>query len=694
MKNYKKIISFLAAAALSCSVLPNASAYEYENVYVEIIPETGSTNVKINPDKNRREISPYIFGINETDDLSGLSAAVLKPRDLSLSTYNWEINCSNSGKEGKNINGITLVDDYPSSKWNTPALFAERLNARSRLAGIPVRLLPLPMMGYAAADSVGIVSDDEQSKQSRWHRTFFNKNDTYLNQPDINDDAVYIDEYVSFLVNRFGSASEGGINGYFLDSEPDKWAENFPVLGEPPITFSGLTEKSAELANSVKAIDSGAFIFGPSLSGLQACIDLGNSSGRAVRAEEEYSWFIDYYLSEMKRYSTEKGYRLLDVLDIHYYTEAQTPHGDPVLTSDGYIADAHRMQSVRTLWDPEYAENSITVMMNKQFTPLIPNLQASIRMSYPKTRLSFSEYDFGGGSNMSGAIAQIDALGTFASQDVYLACLSPVSEDWEFQKSAINLFTNYDGRGGSFGDTLVYADNGGDIMSSVYAAADSDDPEVLRIIVTNKQMVNEKEFTIDISSDDYDYSVESAVMIDSRTAEIIEADTELFVTADNTLTFTADTMSAYMLVLRGEAFESIENPWSTEPSETEISETASDTSADTVISETESETVSETAVSITESTEEISSESSPEISASTESDTSETTYETTSNDITAEEASGEPSGTDPAEESASQQSEPTEQEKDNVPVALKIIVSLMCMTVVGGVVYIMFFYKK
>jgi len=33
-------------------------------------------------------------------------------------------------------------------------------------------------------------------------------------------------------------------------------------------------------------------------------------------------------------------------------------------------------------------------------------------------------------------------------------------------------------------------------------------------------------------------------------------------------------------------------------------------------------------------------------------------------------------------------------EKDNVPIALKIIVSLMCITLVGGVVYIMFFYKR
>ena len=131
-----------------------------------------------------------------------------------------------------------------------------------------------------------------------------------------------------------------------------------------------------------------------------------------------------------------------------------------VLTGTDEFSNAFRMQAVRTLWDSDYTEASNVVMMYKQFTPVIPTLQASIRMNYPKTRLSFSEYDFGGGGNMSGAIAEIDALGTFASQEVYLACLAPQTEDYPFQKAALNLFTNYDGNGSSFGDHLVYADNG------------------------------------------------------------------------------------------------------------------------------------------------------------------------------------------------------------------------------------------
>ena len=220
------------------------------------------------------------------------------------------------------------------------------------------------------------------------------------------------------------------------------------------------------------------------------------------------------------------GYRLLDVLDLHYYTEALTPVGIPVLTSSDEFSNAYRMQAVRTLWDSDYTENSVSVLMNKQFTPLIPTLQASIRMNYPGTRLSFSEYDFGGGDNMSGAIAETDVLGTFAKEGVYLACLSPVSEDYSFQKAAMNLFTDYDGEGTKFGDALVYSDNDDDTMSSVYAAVDNDDPEVLRLILTNKNMVNTKNFNINIKSSQYDYELSEAYRIDEN-ADIVSVGEEL-----------------------------------------------------------------------------------------------------------------------------------------------------------------------
>ncbi|MCI7768300.1 MAG: glycoside hydrolase family 44 protein [Oscillospiraceae bacterium] len=689
MKKYKQILSCAAAIAAACTL--TGKAFADSGLFVEIIPTTGGASIFVDTDKGQKKISPYIYGINDIGDLKNISPTVIKQRGVSLSSYNWETNYSNSGAEGMNANDISLVDDYPSSKWETPGLCAEKLAARSRMNNIPVKLLTLPMMGYAAADSMGIVANDESSKNTRWKQVLFSKNDTYLNHPDINDDTVYIDEYVSFLVNRFGTASEGGINGYFLDSEPDKWNTNFPVLNLSPLTFSELADRSASLANAVKAIDSNAFVFGPSVSGLQGCIDLGNPSDTGLSAAEgEYSWFIDYYLSEMRARSAQTGYRLLDVLDVHYYTEAQTPLGEDIRTGTDQVANALRMQSVRTLWDPDYTETSVTVMMNKQFTPVIPNLQASIRMNYPKTRLSFSEYDFGGGENMSGAIAEIDALGVFAEQEVYLACLSPLSDKYPFQKAALNLYTDYDGNGSGFGDTLVFSENHNDELSSVYAAVDSDEPEKLRIILTNKQMVTEKDFDIVISSEKYSYELESAFAINSDNADIEECDIENFTYDDNTVSFTADPLGAYILVLNGTSAEETdisESVWTTESTEsdTDISEESHLPEDSTVPSETQSLLVIS---DMTESETEVINPSDETVPDLTESQTesSETAKETVSETELTESTSisEDTSHSDPQEEEA----------PPSVPLPLKIIISMMCLTVIGGVIYILIFDRK
>ena len=673
MKKHKRILAF-SAALLTAFSLP-CSSYADNKMIIEILPETSEAQITVIPQKDRKKISPYIYGINDNDSISGISPQVIKQSGKALSTYNWETNFSNEGSAGMNMNDISLVDTYPSTKWSTPALYTDSLITRAKMNDIPVRLVTLPMMGYVAGDSMGIVSNDELSRNTRWKKLQFHKNSAYLNQPDTNDEYVYIDEYVSYLVNRYGSAADGGINGYFLDNSPDRWHESYEVLGLERITPSELISRSAELSYAVKTIDSRAFVFGPSLDRLQGCINLNNPDAWSETSGIEYSWFIDYYLSQMREEGEKLGCRLLDVLDVHYYTEAMTPVGIPVLTADDEFSNAYRMQAVKTLWNSDYTENSVTVLMNKQFTPLIPTLQASIRINYPGTRLSFSEYDFGGGSNISGAIAQIDALGTFARGEVYLACLSPVSDDYSFQKAALNLFTDYDGNGTSFGDTLVYADNADDSMSSVYAAINENSPEELRIIVTNQNMTKEKSFDISIDSDEYVYQFSKAYTI-SDEAEIVESNSEIFEYADNSLHFEADTTSVYMLVFNAETPENNSSAEATESTEDVSTENTTADSSTNVVSETEVTEYAETTASETTISEIIS-----ETSVSTE---TETTTITTA-EITA--ATSDKSDT-------SYVTTPSDNDEKTVAMPVKIIISILAGAVGLGVVYILIFDRK
>ena len=67
--------------------------------------------------------------------------------------------------------------------------------------------------------------------------------------------------------------------------------------------------------------------------------------------------FIDYYLDTMKAQETAQGRRILDVLDLHWYTEVYAGGayvGDPYDTSASVVAS--RVQVPRSLWDPNYVD--------------------------------------------------------------------------------------------------------------------------------------------------------------------------------------------------------------------------------------------------------------------------------------------------------------------------------------------------
>ncbi len=530
-----------AAAAISCLSPSTEAYYIFDDTVVTFDINTGDGLTKI---------SPYIYGIADADELEGVTVNAVKQSSTALSTYNWETNYANSGAQANNSNDNSLISSYPASRWNEPALYSFDLFNKSLQNGVSSRFVTLPMLGYAAGDGSGAVLAPISAEPQHWINVASQKNDVLSTIPDINDNFVYSDEYVHYLVNKFGKAKSGGITGYFLDREPEYWQRNFPMLELPKLKASSLAEKSIVLAQSVKSVDSTAMVFGPSLRGLTSYISL-NDAPDWNKTGQGYNWFIDYYLSEMRKAENAAGYRLLDVLDLHYYTESVSPLGDNVLDCTDYTHEQcgrTRMQTVRTLWDPDYSELSM-MHSYRQYTPLIPILQASIKLYYPGTKLSFSEYNFGGGGDISGGIAEADALGCFASQGVYLACLSPNGKDSTYQKAAINLYTNYDGEGSSFGDTLVYSDNNSDENSSVFAAVDGGDISRLTVVASNKNYSMDKEITFRITSDaDYDSAV--VYGFDSDSASVIRLGTVSDIT-DNTFTYEMPPLSVYLFEITG-----------------------------------------------------------------------------------------------------------------------------------------------
>lgn len=356
-------------------------------------------------------------------------------------------------------------------------------------------------------------------------------------EPDLTDDNVYMDEYVNYIINKLGdSKSATGIQAYSLDNEPALWSHTHSRVHPEPVGIKELSDKSIEMAAAVKKLDPDADIFGPALYGYTAYDHLADDDSSTeweeIKSANNYNWYIDYYLDSMKKASDEEGIRLLDVLDIHYYSESAR------------VGAEDRVQSVRTLYEKGFEENSWIGQWCQHNVPILPTIQASIDKYYPGTKIAISEYNYGGDDDASGAIAQAEALGCYADQNVFFASLWGGSG---YILSAMKLYTNYNGKGGNFGDTLLPTTTQDVSKSSAYAAVDADDPSTVTVMVTNKDMNADENASISLNGAKSDYKAAAVYAIygdksDIRLIDILDV-------SDNKVNVTLPAFSAAMIVV-------------------------------------------------------------------------------------------------------------------------------------------------
>ncbi|MDE6745898.1 MAG: glycoside hydrolase family 44 protein, partial [Oscillospiraceae bacterium] len=222
---FRRTASFAAAMAIGFSAVNSGT--EGSATCSSSYFDSGSVTVNIDTSAGRKSISPYIYGINSESDLSGVSVNAMIQTDPEISSYNWENNLSNDGIRTSR----RLVNTFPANRQSEAGLYADYLVSRADRYGIPSRYVTLQMMGKVA----GNINSDKP-----WIDALFEKNDSYLSRPNTDDDVVYMDEYISFLVNKYDYAVNGGINGYFLGNEPENWSVRYPEAVPEPVTADEL----------------------------------------------------------------------------------------------------------------------------------------------------------------------------------------------------------------------------------------------------------------------------------------------------------------------------------------------------------------------------------------------------------------------------------------------------------------------
>ena len=429
-------------------------------------------------------ISPLIYGSNSNRNLAANKQTVLRMGGNRWTAYNWENNYSNAGSDYCFQN-----DNYLSSSTNPGAAVLPTIDQATGAGAAAI--VTVPILDYVAADNVqgcNNVMNSPDYLNTRFNQNKAVKGSAFAASPNKTDDFVYADEYVNWLKTNRPNATL-----YFsLDNEPDLWSATHQEIHPNPVTYAEMVQRNVDFAKAIKNVWPTANVTGPVNYGW-----LGMENLQQAPDSGAHGNFIEYYLDQMKAAGTANGKRLIDQLDVHYYSEATGKNGGNdvrVNWTDGNgnpdnsagVAAA-REQAPRSLWDPTYVESSwITNCCSGGAINLLPKMKARIAAHYPGTDIAMTEWNFGGGNHISGAIATADAFGIFGQQGMKMATFWELGADESFTYAAFRAFRNYDGAGSSFGNISVPATSSNVATATVYASKVTGAPNKTVIVAINK----------------------------------------------------------------------------------------------------------------------------------------------------------------------------------------------------------------
>ena len=455
-------------------------------------------------------ISPLIYGVSFAKPayVKELGATVNRWGGNSSSTFNWDNGHAwNAGRdwEFRNNNGGNTgnaVDNFitqslaagaqPLITIPTLGWVAKNDDNNAMSIGVPNQGGPPVSPGSSAIAGYNPAANrartDVQSLPA--------KGAPFSNGPDPAAQVVYQDEWVHYLMTKFGTGPKG-VTYFAMDNEPDLWSTTHTDVHPTETSYAEMLQEFTSYASAVKAVDPSAKVLGPVVSGWTAyqysALDAGSDNYRTHADRQAHGDlpFLEWWLGQVAAHDRTTGVRSLDYLDVHYYPQA--PGVDSAHASDP-ATQARRIRSVRSLWDPSYGDESWIA----QPVNLIPMLKAWIGKEYPGTGISISEYNFGGEYDASGAVTLAEVLGTYGRYGVGMANYWPYPPAKTPGEAAFQLYRNFDGNGATFGDLALPVQSGSPQIAA-YASRHSDTGEV-DIVLTNESLTRTATVQLDLTA--------------------------------------------------------------------------------------------------------------------------------------------------------------------------------------------------
>ena len=444
-------------------------------------PGPADVVLSINTAKGVAAIDDAIYGSNTASRLGPDSLGAVRLGGNRWTAYNWENNASNAGTDWCSQN-----DGFLSGS-STPGAAVLPTVTAARDAGATA-IVTVPIVDVVAADKNGgsgppACSGDVRNSGANYLTTRFRQNvaatvGALPGAPNAGDATVTQDQFAAWLA----TAAPGTDTVFSLDNEPDLWSSTHPAIHPAAVTYAELLERTLRFSTALKHVRPDAEVAGPVSYGFNGFETLQGAPDRAGKGN-----FVEWYLAQLAAADATAGFRHVDYLDLHWYPEARGAGTRITGTETSPAVVAARVQAPRSLWDPTYLEDSwITTDYGYGPIRLLPRMQEKIAAHNPGTKLAVTEWNYGGGGHISGAVATADVLGTFGVQGVGLATYWELHGDESYARAAFRAYRNYDGAGAAFGDRSAEATSSNVAATSVYASTRTGDPTKVIVVAVNR----------------------------------------------------------------------------------------------------------------------------------------------------------------------------------------------------------------
>ncbi len=419
-------------------------------------------------------VSPTIFGIAWADTDKDIGATAHRWGGNTTSRYNYKLSAWNT----------TFSWFWQNIKIDSHETFLAKAAAKGGLAAITV-----PIMGWVAKDTTSasfpVSAAGAQQKTDPDHPDFGNgiKTDgkTNVPSPDPTKTSVKVtpEDVGAFVTSVRAYEKKVGkkiVFEWILDNEPGLWNTTHRDVHPNPTTYDELLEKTIAFGTAIRKADPDAIIAGPTSYGWWEYFYSTKDHDEGFRNKPDRKAhgdvpFLAWYLQKLAEHEKKTGVRILDVLDVHIYPQADKVQGPDGKGGDGggetdRKTNDLRFRTTRSLWDRGYEDESWI----KEAVYLIPRMKELIAQNYPGRGFQIGEYNFGAEAHPAGGVALAEVLGRFALNGVSHAFY------WTFPAKgtpaywAFRGYRNYDGAGGHFQERIVPSSSPSG--TSLYASRD------------------------------------------------------------------------------------------------------------------------------------------------------------------------------------------------------------------------------